>query len=69
MKRFEVVINGMHEEEIGLQIIQGIYAAIASNGYTDVSVSSETIPTVVEEAPPRMVQVPEFLSAYAARRG
>ena len=28
MKKVSIVIDGQHEEEIGLEILQGIYAAI-----------------------------------------
>ena len=43
MKKMSIVINGQHEEEIGLEILQGIYAAIQNHGYTDVSVQAETV--------------------------
>ena len=36
MKKMSIVINGQHEEEIGLEILQGIYAAIQNHGYEDV---------------------------------
>ena len=41
MKKMSIVINGQHEEEIGLEILQGIYAAIQNHGYTDVSVQAD----------------------------
>ena len=74
MKRFEVVIKGTHEEEIGLAILQGIYAAVQANGYTDISVQADTI----EERAHGELQIPSFLSpqqkgtlerSMAARRG
>lgn len=74
MKKFEVVIAGEHEEEIGLEILQGIYAAIQNHGYTDVSVQADTI----EERNRGEIQVPDFLKpqqkgilerSMAARRG
>lgn len=34
MKKMSIVINGQHEEEIGLEILQGIYAAIQNHGYS-----------------------------------
>ena len=43
MKKFEVVIRGEHEAEIGHEILSGIYAAIQNYGYTDVSVQADTI--------------------------
>ena len=42
MKKFEVVIRGEHEAEIGHEILSGIYAAIQNYGYTDVSVQADT---------------------------
>ena len=57
MKKFEVVIKGAHEEEIGHEILQGIYAAIQNHGYTDVSVQADTI----EERAHGELQVPDFL--------
>lgn len=74
MKKFEVVIKGKHEEEIGLAILQGIYAAIQNHGYTDVSVQADTI----EDRSHGELQIPEFLRpqqkgimerSMAARRG
>ena len=52
MKKFEVVIRGEHEAEIGHEILSGIYAAIQN-----VSVQADTI----EEQSHRELQVPEFL--------
>ena len=57
MKKFEVVIRGEHESEIGHEILSGIYAAIQNYGYTDVSVQADTI----EEQSHRELQIPEFL--------
>ena len=63
MKKFEVVIRGQHEEEIGHEILQGIYAAIQAHGYTDVSVQADTI----DEGESRgvQIQIPEFLTKYS----
>lgn len=60
MKKFEIIINGAHEEEIGLEIMQGIYAAIQNHGYTDVSVKADTVAEEKKE-----LQVPAFLTQYA----
>lgn len=57
MKKFEVVISGEHEKEIGHEILAGIYAAVQNYGYTDVSVQAETI----EEQRDNELQIPEFL--------
>lgn len=56
MKKFEIVINGAYEEEIGLEIMQGIYAAIQNHGYTDVSVKADTVTEQVRD-----LQIPDFL--------
>lgn len=57
MKKFEVVIKGEHEEEIGHEILKGIYAAIQNHGYTDVSVQADTIKKQNHEE----LQMPEFM--------
>lgn len=57
MKKFEILVSGAHEEEVGLEIMQGIYAAIQNHGYTDVSVNANTI----EESSNKELQIPEFL--------
>lgn len=49
MKKMSIVINGQHEEEIGLEILQGIYAAIQNHGYTDVSVQAEELAELQEK--------------------
>lgn len=59
MKKMSIVINGQHEEEIGLEILQGIYAAIQNHGYTDVSVQAETVNQCKE------IEIPAFLTGYA----
>lgn len=59
MKKMSIVINGQHEEEIGLEILQGIYAAIQNHGYTDVSVQAETVNQRKE------IEIPAFLTGYA----
>lgn len=60
MKKFEVVIRGQHEEEIGHEILQGIYAAIQAHGYTDVSVQADTI----DEKNQKELLIPDFLKGY-----
>lgn len=60
MKKFEVVISGEHEAEIGHEILAGIYAAVHNYGYTDVSVQAETI----EEQRDNELQIPEFLRTH-----
>lgn len=57
MKKFEVVINGEHEAEIGHEILVGIYAAVQNHGYTDVSVRADTI----VERSREQIQVPDFM--------
>lgn len=59
MKKVSIVINGQYEEEIGLEILQGIYAAIQNHGYTDVSVQAETVNQCKE------IEIPAFLTGYA----
>lgn len=63
MKKMSIVINGQHEEEIGLEILQGIYEAIQNHGYTDVSVQTETVNQR------REIEIPAFLTQYTHREG
>lgn len=65
MKRFEVVIKGKYEKEIGLEILSGIYAAVQNHGYTDVSVQAET----VEEKPNGSFWVPDFMKKRGTETG
>lgn len=58
MKKMSIVINGQHEEEIGLEILQGICEAIQNHGYTDVSVQTETVIQRKE------IEIPSFLTGY-----
>lgn len=58
MKKFEIAVSGEHEEEIGLEILRGIYEAVQNHGYTDVSVKADTI----EEMKKGSIQMPEFLT-------
>lgn len=43
MKKLEVVIKDEHEEEMGREMLSGIYGVIQNYGYTDVSVRADTI--------------------------
>lgn len=60
MKKFEIVIKGEFESEIGHEILASVYAAVQNYGYTDVSVQADTI------AEQRNIdfQVPDFLKAH-----
>ena len=63
MKKFEVVISGPFEEEIGHIILSSIYGAVQSNGYTDVSVKADTIADAAGD-----IRMPEFLKQYQKGR-
>lgn len=58
MKKFQVIISGPHEEEIGHMILSGIYEAVKKFGYTDVSVNADTIGQYED------LQIPDFLKKY-----
>lgn len=58
MKKLEVVIKGEHEEEMGREMLSGIYGVIQRHGYTDVSVRADTI------ADRGCIQIPEFLKPH-----
>ena len=58
MKKLEVVIKGEHEEEMGREMLSGIYGVIQNYGYTDVSVRADTI------ADRGCIQIPEFLKPH-----
>lgn len=60
MKRIEIVVNGQYEEEIALEVLRGVYGAVQNNGYTDVSVNTETVKEAKKE-----LQIPSFLTQYA----
>lgn len=62
MKKFEVVISGPYEEEIGHMILSSIYGAVQNYGYTDVSVKADTVGDIGE------LQMPEFLKKYQRGR-
>lgn len=59
MKKIEVVVSGEHEEEIGHEILTGIYGAVQKYGYTDVSVKADTI-----NLQKGKLYIPEFLQSY-----
>ena len=42
MKRFEIEVSGRDEEAIALEIMKGIYGAMQSHEYCDVSVHTES---------------------------
>ncbi len=43
MKRIEVTVKGGNEEEMGREMLSGIYGVLQSYGCTDVSVRADTI--------------------------
>lgn len=57
MKRFEIVVEGGREEEIGREILAGVYGAIRTHGYTEVSVRAES----VQAKPGGELWMPDFL--------
>lgn len=57
MKKIEVVIKGEQEEEMGRELLAGIYGVIQNYGYTDMSVRAGTIADGGGIGP----QIPEFL--------
>ena len=63
MKEIKINVNGQFEEEIALEIIQGVYAAISNHGYTDVSVEAQSVSEKQRE-----LQVPSFLTQYTKGR-
>ena len=62
MKKFVIVIGGTNEDQIGHEILQGIYAAVQNNGYADVSVSAETLPERKQN-----IDIPAFVSQRGGR--
>lgn len=62
MKKFEVVISGTYEEEIGHMILSSIYGAVQNYGYTDVSVKADTVGSTGD------LQMSEFLKKYQRGR-
>lgn len=58
MKRFEITVKGVEEQEIGLEILTAVYAAVQGHGYHDISIQAETIP---DRGRPRGFWVPDFM--------
>lgn len=63
MKKLEVVIKDEHEEEMGREMLSGIYGVIQEYGCMGVSVRADTI------ADQGCIQIPEFLKRRKERRG
>lgn len=63
MKKLEVVIKDEHEEEMGREMLSGIYGVIQKYGGMGVSVRADTI------ADQGCIQIPEFLKQRKERRG
>jgi len=63
MKKLEVVIKDEHEEEMGREMLSGIYGVIQKYGCMGVSVRADTI------ADQGCIQIPEFLKQRKERRG
>ncbi len=64
MKRFEITIKGVEEQEIGLEILTAVYAAVQSHGYHDVSIQAESVP---DRGRPRGFWVPDFMKLSVGR--
>lgn len=62
MKKFVILINGENENQIGHEILQGIYEAVQNNGYADVSVIAETVPETKQN-----IDIPAFISQRGGR--
>ncbi|MCM1120088.1 MAG: hypothetical protein NC543_12110 [bacterium] len=58
MKRFEITVKGVEEQEIGLEILTAVYAAVQGHGYHDISIQAETVP---DRGRPRGFWVPDFM--------
>lgn len=63
MKRIEVLVKGRQEEEMGRELLAGIYGVIQGYGCTDVSVRADTIPDRGG------IQIPDFLKQYGNGQG
>lgn len=58
MKRFEITVKGVEEQEIGLEILTAVYAAVQAHGYHDISIRAETVP---DRGRPKGFWVPDFM--------
>lgn len=63
MIRLEVVVKGGKEEEMGRDLLSGVYKVIEEYGCTDVSVRIGT----VEAGESIGLQIPRFLQPYVGR--
>lgn len=43
MKKIEIMISSVQEEEISLEIMQGVYGALLCHGYDGISINTETV--------------------------
>lgn len=43
MKRIEIIVSSAMEEEISLEIMQGVYGALLTHGYDGISINTESI--------------------------
>lgn len=62
MKKIEITVSSAREEEISLEIMQGVYGALLSHGYDGVSINTETMPDVGNEWQDlaQQLRLPEF---------
>ena len=43
MKKIEIIVSSKLEEEISLEIMQGVYGALLNHGYDGISINAETV--------------------------
>lgn len=64
MKRIEIIVSSALEEEISLEIMQGIYGALLAHDYNGIAVNMETVPDVKTRRGGRdlaqELRIPEF---------
>lgn len=62
MKKIEIIVSSKLEEEISLEIMQGVYGALLNHGYDGISINAETVQDSDRERQElsKKLQIPEF---------
>ena len=62
MKRIEIIVSSAMEEEISLEVMQGVYGALLCHGYDGVSINTETIQDKNRDTQEiaKKLRIPEF---------
>lgn len=70
MKKIEIVVSSAMEEEISLEIMQGVYGALLTHGYEEIAINTESIQDGERnrQEMARKIRIPEFQIPECLRR-